>query len=313
MAHWLVTGGAGFVGSHLVRALLGRGDAVRVLDDLSSGREENLEGLDVELVRGSITDREACRAAVSGVTGVFHQAAQVSVPKSVEDPERSYLVNVMGTLQVLEACRRGRVGRVVFAASSAAYGDSDELPKREDMPPRPLSPYASGKLAAEDLLRVWGTLHGMRTVSLRYFNVFGPRQLDDNPYTGVIALFARALRDGQRATIHGDGSQTRDLTYVDNVVAANIAAMERELPPGVVINVGCGERVSILELHRELARALGVESAPVFAPPRAGDVRHSQASIARARDLLGYAPAVGWREGLARTLAWYRERAGAAR
>ncbi|MBL8861027.1 MAG: SDR family oxidoreductase [Planctomycetes bacterium] len=313
MAHFLVTGGAGFVGSHIVRALLARGDRVRVLDDLSTGRLENLAGLELDLRRGSIVDPAACAAACTGVDGVFHEAAQVSVPRSVEDPRASYAVNVTGTLNVLEACRAARVPRLVFASSSAAYGDAPELPKSESMTPRPLSPYASGKLAGEDLLRVYGALHGLRGVSLRYFNVFGPRQVDDSPYTGVIAIFARALLEGRRATIFGDGAQTRDLTYVDNVVAANLAAMQRDLEPGVVINVGGGERVSILELYRTLAELAGSRLEPQFAPARAGDVRDSLASIEQARALLGYVPRVGWREGLARTLAWYRERLGAAR
>lgn len=313
MAQYLVTGGAGFIGSHLVRALLAQGDRVRVLDDLSTGRIENLAGLDVDFRRGSIVDPAACDAACAGVAGVFHEAAQVSVPRSVQDPRESYQVNVAGTLNVLEACRAAGVKRVVFAASSAAYGDTLELPKVETMTPRPLSPYASGKLAGEDLLRVYGSLHGLRTVSLRYFNVFGPRQVDDSPYTGVIAIFARALLEGRRATIYGDGGQTRDLTYVDNVVAANLAAMQRDLEPGTVVNVGSGERVSILDLYRSMAELVGSDVQPIFAPERAGDVRDSLASIERARALLGYAPKVGWREGIARTVAWYRERLQTAR
>jgi len=311
MAQYLVTGGAGFIGSHLVRALLARGDRVRVLDDLSSGRLENLAGLDVDFVRGSIVDPSACDRACVGVNGVFHEAAQVSVPRSIEAPRESYAINVTGTLNVLEACRAARVPRLVFAASSAAYGDTVELPKVETMPPVPLSPYASGKLAAEELLRVYGRLHGMRTVSLRYFNVFGPRQVDDSPYTGVIAIFARAMLEGRRATIFGDGSQTRDMTYVDNVVAANLAAMQRDLEPGSVVNVGSGERVTILDLYRAMAELLACDLEPVFAPARAGDVKDSLASIDRARDQLGYTPRVGWREGLARTVAWYRERLAA--
>lgn len=313
MAQYLVTGGAGFIGSHVVRALLARGDRVRVLDDLSTGRLENLAGLDVEFVRGSITDAAACEAACVGMTGVFHEAAQVSVPRSVQAPRESYAINVTGTLNVLEGCRAAGVRRVVFAASSAAYGDTVELPKVETMTPRPLSPYASGKLAGEDLLRVYGSLYGMNTVALRYFNVFGPRQVDDSPYTGVIAIFARALLEGRRPTIYGDGRQSRDLTYVDNVVAANLAAMQRDLEPGTVVNVGSGERTSILDLYRAMAELVGSDLEPVFAPERAGDVRDSLASIERARSLLGYAPKVGWREGIARTVAWYRERVQPAR
>jgi len=313
MAHFLVTGGAGFIGSHIVRGLRARGDRVRVLDDLSTGRAENLVGMDVDFVRGSIVDPDVCVTACAGVDGVFHEAAQVSVPRSIEAPHESYQINVMGTLNVLEGCRRAGVRRVVFAASSAAYGDTVELPKIETMTPKPLSPYASGKLAGEDLLRVYGTLHGMHTVALRYFNVFGPRQVDDSPYTGVIAIFTRALLEGRRPTIFGDGGHSRDLTYVDNVVAANLAAMQRDLEPGTVVNVGAGVRVTILELYRAIAERIGSDLEPIFAPPRAGDVRDSLAAIDRARALLGYAPTVDWREGLARTVAWYRERAQPAR
>lgn len=313
MSLYLVTGGAGFIGSHLVHALCARGDRVRVLDDLSSGRPENLDGVQVELVRASIVDPDACSRACAGVAGVFHEAAQVSVPRSIEAPRESYAINVTGTLNLLEAARAHGVPRFVFAASSAAYGDTPTLPKVETMAPQPLSPYASGKLAAEELLSVYGRLFGIRTVSLRYFNVFGPRQVDDSPYTGVIALFVRALLEGRRPRIFGDGEQTRDLNYVDNVVAANLLAMERDVPSGSVVNVGGGERTSINALYREIAALLESAIEPEYAPARAGDVRHSLASLDRARDLLGYAPRVGWRAGLARTVAWYRERAPSAR
>jgi UDP-glucose 4-epimerase len=319
---YLVTGGAGFIGSHLTTALVERGDRVRVLDDFSSGRDANLahlgvgahgSGAPVEVLRGDIVDAEVCRLAVVGARGVFHEAGQVSVPGSVEDPVRSYDVNVNGTLRLLEAARSAGAKRVVFAASSAAYGNSDELPKHEGMLPAPLSPYASGKVAGEHLLRVWASCYGMHTVALRYFNVFGPRQADDSPYTGVIAIFARALLEGRVPTIHGDGGQTRDFTYIDNVVAANLAAMDRDVESGSVFNVGAGERISLLELFRAMAELLGVDVEPKFGPERAGDVRHSLASLERARQALGYAPKVSWREGLARTLAWYRSGYQAAR
>jgi UDP-glucose 4-epimerase len=322
----LITGGAGFIGSHIATALVQRGDQVRILDDLSTGSTKNLEhlqvcGIDrgkpVEFLRGDVTDSNVLRRACDGVRGIFHEAAQVSVPKSIEDPERSYEVNVMGTLRLLQAAATAGVDRLVLAASSAAYGNTEELPKVETMAPSPLSPYASGKLAAEQLLAVWGRTHGLHTVCLRYFNVFGPRQADDSPYTGVIAIFARALLEGRRVTIYGDGGQTRDFSYVDNVVNANLAAMDARdtssFAPGEVINIGNGERISLLELYREMARLLGSTLEPQFASDRPGDVRHSLASIKKARQLLGYEPAVGWREGLARTVEWYRERHTRAR
>lgn len=315
MALYLVTGGAGFIGSHLVDALLVRGDRVRVLDDLSTGVAENLaphrpgelgSGADVEWLRGSIADAETCLAACAGVTGVFHEAAEVSVPKSVAEPRKSYEINALGTLNVLEAMRATGAERLVFAASSAAYGDGQELPKREEQLPSPLSPYAAGKLAGEHLLKVWAEVYGLHTVALRYFNVFGPRQRDDSPYTGVIAIFARALLEGRAPTIFGDGEQTRDFTFVENVVAANLAALDAEGVAGRVFNVGGGERISLNQLFRAMAEELGSELDPLYAPARAGDVVHSQASVERAMRELGWKPTVDWREGLKRTLDWYR-------
>ena len=317
MALYVVTGGAGFIGSHLTQALVARGDRVRVLDNLSSGSARNLAALDpgelgsgatVELLVGDIRDPEACAAACQGAHGVFHEAAQVSVPRSIEDPVASYAINVTGTLHLLEAARKGGVERFVFAASSAAYGDSEVLPKREDMTPDPLSPYASGKLAAEHLLTVWGRQYGLGTVSLRYFNIFGPRQADDSPYTGVIALFARALLEGRAVKIFGDGQQSRDFTFVENAVRANLLAAGADLEPGTVINVGSGERVTVLELYRRMAELLGSELEPEFVPPRAGDVLHSLASLDRARALMCYEPAVAWHDGLVQTVEWYRRR-----
>ena len=322
MKRYLITGGAGFIGSHIATGLVERGDAVRVLDSLATGDRANLahlevgepgSGAPVELHEGDIRDLDAVRAACAGVEGVFHEAAQVSVPRSIEEPVESYAVNVTGSLHVVEAAREAGVRRVVAAASSAAYGDSDELPKHEGMAPNPLSPYASGKLAMEQTLAVWGRVHGMHTVNLRYFNVFGPRQADDSPYTGVIAIFARALLEGRPVTIYGDGEQTRDFTYVDNVVAANLAAMDAtpgSLPPGCVLNVGVGERVSLNHLYDALADLAGVDARPAHAEPRAGDVRHSLASLDRVRETLGYAPGVGFAEGIERTFAWYRDRSG---
>jgi len=322
MGAYLVTGGAGFIGSHLVEALVRRGDRVRVLDDLSTGLVENLQpfglgdvgsGAPVEFLRGTITSPAACRAACEGVDAVFHEAAIVSVPRSFENPLQSYETNVMGTLRLLEAARHGGARTFVLASSSAAYGDSPSLPKREDMLPEPLSPYASGKLAGEHLLRVWGRTHGMKTVSLRYFNVFGPRQRDDSPYTGVVALFARALIEGRPSTFQGDGEQTRDFTYVENVVHANLLALERDLEPGTVINVGGGDRISIRAMYRAMARLAGSTLEPIHAPARVGDVRDSAAALERARVLLGYAPRVAWEDGLATTMDWYRSRLSATR
>lgn len=319
MSRYLVTGGAGFIGSHIVSALAARGDGVRLLDNLATGRLDNLAALEtgdlgsgapVEILQGDICDPRAVGAACEGIAGIFHEAAQVSVPQSLQDPVRSYEVNVMGTLRVLEGARAAGVERLVFAASSAAYGNSQELPKVETMMPEPLSPYASGKVAAEQLLAVYGTSFGLRTVGLRYFNVFGPRQVDDSPYTGVIAIFAKALIQGRRATIFGDGGQTRDFNFVQNVVAANLAAMGTDIEPGTLINVGCGTPITLTELYGAIAEHLGSDLEPIFEPPRLGDVLHSSASLERARSLLGYEPEVDWKSGLATTLDWYRERLG---
>ena len=315
---WLITGAAGFIGSHLVETLLRLDQAVVALDNFATGHRQNLEQVRdlvsatqwarCTFIEGDITQLDTCRRACAGADYVLHQAALGSVPRSVAEPLESYRINVMGTLHVLEAARQAGVTRLVFAASSAAYGNTAELPKHEDMRPTPLSPFASGKLAGEQLLEVYARLHGLRTVALRYFNVFGPRQVDDSPYTGVIAIFARALLEGRTPTIYGDGEQTRDMTYVDNVVQANLLALQRDVPAGTVVNIGCGERIRLLDLYAAMAREAGVERPALHAPERAGDVRESLASIERARQLLGYEPKVPWREGLVRTMAWYRQR-----
>ena len=316
MSLYLVTGGAGFIGSHLAAALVARGDRVRVLDNLATGKLENLAELapaSVEFRQGDISDPTCVRDACRGVSAIFHEAAQVSVPQSVKDPFKSYEINVTGTLRMLEGAREAGVKRFVFAASSAAYGNSTELPKVETMLPTPLSPYASGKVAAEHLLQVWGNCFGMRTVALRYFNIFGPRQADDSPYTGVIAIFAKALLEGRQATIYGDGEQTRDFTYIDNVVAANLAAVDRELAPGSLINVGTGQSISVNKLYRAMCEQLGVACAPRYEPPRSADVLYSVASIDRARQLLGYEPKIDWKTGLKRTVDWYKARFAGSR
>ncbi len=317
MSTYLVTGGAGFIGSHLVTGLIERGDRVRVLDNFSTGDEANLahlevgdlgSGAPVELIRGSVNDVAAVEASCAGVRGVFHEAAQVSVPQSLEDPVESYEINVTGTLKVLDGARRAKVERFVFAASSAAYGDSIELPKREDMEPDPVSPYGTGKLAGEELLRVFGRCYGMHTVALRYFNIFGPRQADDSPYTGVIALFARALFSGEPVNIFGDGEQTRDFTHVSNVVQANLLAIDADVAPGAIFNVGTGVKVLINELYAKMAELVGSSLQPNYLPARSGDILHSLAAIEKAERELGYEAKVSWQEGLVETVEWYRAR-----
>jgi UDP-glucose 4-epimerase len=301
----LVTGGAGFIGSHLVEALLGAGHAVRVVDNLSTGRRANLSHLEgrYEWVEGDLTDFGVARRAAEGVEFVFHEAAIPSVPRSVREPLLSHASGPTATLNMLEASRQAGVRRFMFAASSSAYGDTEALPKHEGMLPRPLSPYAVGKLAGEHYVSVYARTMGLDGVSLRYFNVFGPRQDPSSPYSGVISKFAMEMSQGRRPLIYGNGLQTRDFSYVDNVVAANLAAMRAERPlDGAVLNVGTGGRVSLLDLVAAVNRVLGTDLEPRFEPPRTGDVRDSQASLERAREVLGYEPVVGFEEGLRRTL-----------
>ena len=301
----LVTGGAGFIGSHLVEALLAEGRAVRVVDDLSTGHRSNLAHLEAryEWLEGDLADFETCRSAVDGVDAILHQAAIPSVPRSIREPLLSHSSGATATLNLLEAARLAGCRRLVFAASSSAYGDTDDLPKHEGMVPNPLSPYAASKLAGEHYVRVYARTMGLDGVSLRYFNVFGPRQDPSSPYSGVISLFARLMADGRRPTIYGDGSQTRDFTYVANVVRANLLALDSPRPlGGEALNVGTGSRISLLELVEAINRALGTDLAPEFLPPRVGDVRDSQASLEKARAVLGYGPAVAFEEGLRRTL-----------
>jgi len=308
----LITGGAGFVGSHLAEALVSLGADVTVLDDLSHGSAGNVPP-GARLVVGSILDDSALRDAVGGGSHsraevVFHEAALGSVPRSIEVPELYMRVNVGGTLAVLEEARRAGVRRVVFAASSSAYGDTDELPKHEGMPPRGLSPYAASKVAGEALLRAWANSYGLDTVSLRYFNIFGPRQNANSAYAAVIAAFAAALLAGHRPGIFGDGSQSRDFTHVDNAVYANLlAAAHPQKLGGEVLNVATAARITVLELATDMARLVGrPDLTPEFNPPRTGDVLHSQASLALAAKVLGYAPITPWEQGLAETMQWYR-------
>jgi UDP-glucose 4-epimerase len=299
----LITGGAGFIGSHLAHACAALGARVRVLDDLSGGFESNLPP-GAELVRASILDESALRGAVAGCRYVFHQAAMVSVPESVEKPRECMMINVVGTERVLSAARDAGVARVLFAASAAAYGNTPTLPSRETHLPDSYSPYAMSKIAGELLMQTFARCYGMSTVSLRYFNIFGPRQNPRSPYAAVISKFTDVLRARQRPTIFGDGSQTRDFTYIDNVVLANLlAATSDRALAGEVMNIGTGVRTDLLTVLRVMGQALNIDATPTPGPPRPGDVKDSVADISLARDLLGYAPIVDFAEGLRRTLA----------
>lgn len=309
-----VTGGAGFIGSHLCDALLQRGAIVSVIDDLSNGRIENLPPAEcagdhadrLRFVQGSILGRAALSAAIKGAQIVFHEAAIASVPRSVKEPVPYFEVNARGTLEVLEAARALGVERVIYAASSSAYGDRDELPKVETMSPMPLSPYASAKFAGEHLLRTYCHCYGLSGVSLRYFNIFGPRQRPDSPYAAVIPRFTQAFLDGQKPVVYGDGTQTRDFTFIANAVHANLLAGACEGPLlGEVVNIACGESFSLLQLIQAIAKHLGVNAQCQFAPPRIGEVMHSLASIDAARDLIGYKPIVNFHDGLKKTLDHY--------
>jgi UDP-glucose 4-epimerase len=311
MGIYLVTGGAGFIGSHLAEALAERGHAVRVLDSLSTGSLANLEPVRdrVQFISGDITDRATVKAAMHGVEVVFHQAALASVPRSVADPLATNRACVDGTLNVLLAAREAGVRRVVYAASSSAYGNSARLPKSEADPTAPLSPYAAAKLAGEHYCAAFSEVYGLETVRLRYFNVFGPRQTPDSPYAAVIPLFIRALTSGRRPTIHGDGEQSRDFTFVADVVQANLLAAEAPGVSGRVYNIACGRRTTLLELVQHLNALLGTSIAPAHTAARAGDVRHSQADISRACQDLGYRPTTDIPAGLARCLEWWRQTA----
>jgi UDP-glucose 4-epimerase len=309
-ARVLVTGGGGFIGSHLVLHLLEHGYDVRVLDNFATGRRSNVSalGADVELIEGDIQSYERVTKAIAGCEVVFHQAALPSVPRSVQDPLTSNATNVIGTLNVLLAARDHEVRRVVCASSSSVYGSSaGTAPKREDQPSVPISPYATAKLAGEGYARSFNGVYGLETVALRYFNVFGPRQDPTSQYAAVIPNFITALLAGEPPVIFGDGEQSRDFTYVANVVQANMLAMDAPRVAGKVYNVACGERVTLTRLVRELRELLGAEVEPVYAAPRPGDVRHSLADLTLARRELGFEPSVLLREGLERTIQHYCE------
>ena len=307
MAHYLVTGGAGFIGSHLTEELVRRGETVRVVDNLSTGKRHNIAHVpSVEFIEGDLGDLEVARRVVNGIDYVLHQAAIPSVPRSVQDPIASNRANIDASLNTLVAARDAGVKRLVYAGSSSAYGNAPTLPKVETMASAPLSPYALQKLVAEQYCQMFTRLYGLQTVTIRYFNVFGPRQDPSSPYSGVISLFISALCDGRQPMIYGDGEHTRDFTYVANVVDGVLRACTAENASGEVINVATGGRISLNTLFRTIRDLVGATVEPIYADPRAGDVKDSQADISKARHLLGYQPSVSFEDGLAKTVQWYR-------
>ena len=313
MAHYLVTGGAGFIGSHLTEELVRRGHRVRVADSLITGHRANLAHISgVEFLEGDLADLAFARKSLEGCDFVLHQAAIPSVPRSVQDPIASNTANVDATLNVLVAARDAGVKRVVFAASSSAYGDTPTLPKHEQLPTNPLSPYALQKVVGEQYLQMFTRLYGLQTVSIRYFNVFGPRQDPSSPYSGVISVFATALLDNRSPRIYGDGEQTRDFTYVANVVDGVLRACEAPNASGEIINVATGGRISLNELFYAMRDVVGGSVEPTYAEARKGDVRDSQADIRKAKALLGYEPIVSFEDGISRTIEWYRAARAAA-
>lgn len=305
----LVTGGAGFIGSHLTEGLLRNGWEVTVLDNLATGSLANLARVqsEIQFFEGDIRDGDLVRAACEGVDVVFHQAALGSVPRSIQDPLTTHLVNVDGTLNVLIAARHAGVRRVVYAASSSAYGNTPTLPKVESMPAKPLSPYAVSKYVGELYLSVFERVYGLETCGLRYFNVFGPRQNPNSQYAAVIPKFITALLSGEAPTIHGDGETSRDFTFIDNVVHANLLAASAPKASGAVVNIACGSQITLNQLVGAMNELLGTQIDPVHGPERAGDVKHSLADLTLAEELLGYIPVTSFTDGLRQTVGWYRE------
>lgn len=305
---YLVTGGAGFIGSNTVDELVRRGHRVVVFDDFSAGKKENLAATvgKAELIQGSITDLDLCHKACRGAEFVIHLAARTSVPRSVKDPIETDRINIAGTLNMLLAARDAKVRRVVFAASSSAYGETPSLPKVETMQPVPISPYGVTKYVGELYAYAFGKCYGLETVSLRYFNVFGPRQDPSSPYSGVLSKFCSAILAGESPVIYGDGEQSRDFTYIENVVQANLLACEAPGAAGLVFNIGTGSRFTLNQTLALLGKITGKNLAAQYDPPRSGDIRDSQADISAARKVLGYSPAIGFEEGLRRTWEWYK-------
>ncbi|MFH1563265.1 MAG: SDR family oxidoreductase [Nitrospirota bacterium] len=311
MVTYLVTGGAGFIGSNIVARLLKEeGSKVKILDDFSTGKRENIaNSLDrIEVIEGDIRNFETVKKALEGVNYCFHQAALPSVERSVKDPLATNEVNITGTLNILIAAKDFGVKRVIYASSSSVYGDTPVLPKREDMSPSPLSPYAVTKLTAEEYCRIFYSVYGLETVSLRYFNVFGTNQDPTSPYAAVIPKFIMTMSTGKELLIYGDGGQSRDFTYIDNVVEANIRATKSTEGLGETFNIACGQRVTINELAKNIAKILNIDIKLIHADPRAGDVRHSLADISKAQNCLGYEPQVGFAEGLRLTVEWYKNK-----
>jgi UDP-glucose 4-epimerase len=314
LATYLITGAAGFIGSHLTHALVSRGDRVRAFDNFATGSRRNLARIlhRIEFHEGDLRDRAAVERACEGVDYILHQGALPSVPRSVKEPRPSHETNVDGTFNLLEAARLHGVRRVLYAASSSAYGNQPGFPRVETMVPQPIAPYPVQKLAGELYMKSYWQVYGLETVCLRYFNIFGPRQVPDSPYSGVMARFILQMMRGERPVIHGDGEQGRDFTYVDNAVRANLLALEApaEKVAGQVFNIACGERHTLNETYGILAQLLNFFGAPTYGPERAGDVRDSLADISAATEAFGYRPTVGFAEGLRRTVAWYLDTAG---
>ncbi|MCP2619947.1 SDR family oxidoreductase [Candidatus Aminicenantes bacterium AC-334-K16] len=306
----LVTGGAGFIGSHLVEGLLKRGHFVRVVDNFLTGKRENLEDIQdkIDFIEGDIRDFSLCREIIKGIDWVFHQAALPSVPRSVEEPRLSNEINVTGTLNLLTAAHESGVKKFIFASSSSVYGDNPNLPKKEDVLGQPLSPYAVSKRVGELYCQVFYQLYGLSTICLRYFNIFGPRQDPHSQYAAVIPNFINRMLEGKQPVIFGDGHQSRDFTFVANVVEANIRAAEAGGEGSRIFNIACGQRITILELVTKINEILGKKIQPIFDPPRPGDIEHSYADINLARKYLGYQPVVKFETGLRRTIEWYQQR-----
>lgn len=312
MAKYLVTGVAGFVGRSIAAALIARGDSVRGIDNFSTGKRANLTGLEaVEFLEGDLSDPLVCARACEGIEIIFHEAALPSVPRSVADPAETHLHCATATLNLLNAARMAGVRRVIYAGSSSAYGDTPTLPKHEEMAPNPISPYAVAKLAGEYYMKSFKRVYGLETVTLRYFNVFGPYQDPTSQYSGVLAVFSRSMLAGKQPMIHGDGEQSRDFTYIDNVVDANLlaAAAPAEKVSGQVMNAATGSRITLNQTFRLMRELTGYSGEPAYGPARSGDIHDSLADIRRAEELIGYRPRVDFREGLRRTVDWYRQSA----